>query len=189
MHELCLAKVNAGGTLIYIRNHLSYKTRNDLKIYISFELESTSIEIWNPKKINIIIRYPYKHPNVNINEFNEGYVNEILEKSCKENKTIFLLGDFNINLLNYDIHPLTNEFLDSLSSHYFIAHRLHPSSVKNNSTTLIDNTLSNMTVPNIISGYLGAPISDHLPQYLLDLNNFFNSSYPKSNTYERLTKI
>ena len=50
---------------------------------------------------------------MNINEFNNDYLNELLEKLSKENKTIFLLGDFNINFLNYDIHPPTNEFLDS----------------------------------------------------------------------------
>ena len=46
---------NACGTLIYIRNHLSYKTRNDLKIYESFVLESTFIQICNPTKMSIII--------------------------------------------------------------------------------------------------------------------------------------
>ena len=51
---------------------------------------------------------------MSINEFNDDYLNELLDKLSKENKTIFLLGDFNINLLNYDIHPPTNEFLDTL---------------------------------------------------------------------------
>ena len=46
---------NAGVTLIYIRNHLSYKNRNDLKIYKSLELESTFIETFNPKKTNIVM--------------------------------------------------------------------------------------------------------------------------------------
>ena len=50
---------------------------------------------------------------MNINEFNDDYLNELLDKLSKENKTIFLLGDFNINLLNYDINPPTNELLDS----------------------------------------------------------------------------
>ena len=44
-YEFCPTEANAGGTLIYIRNHLSYKTRNDLKIYKSFELESTFFRI------------------------------------------------------------------------------------------------------------------------------------------------
>ena len=54
---------------------------------------------------------------MNTNEFNDDYLNELLEKLSKENETIFRFGGFNINLLNYDIHPLTNELLDPLSSH------------------------------------------------------------------------
>ena len=96
-YEFCPMEAKADGTLIYIRNHLSYKMRNDLKIYKSFELESTFIEICNPKKTNVIIGCIYKHPNVNINEFNDDYLNELLDKLSKENKTIFLFGDFNIN--------------------------------------------------------------------------------------------
>ena len=121
---------------------------------------------------------------MNINEFSDDYLNELLDKLSKENKTIFLLGDFSINLLNYDIHPPTNEFLDSLSSHYFLPHILQPSRVTTNSKTLID-IFSNMAVPNIISGNLTASISDHLPQFLVARNIFFNASYPKSNNYER----
>ena len=41
----------SAGTLLYIANHLSYKCRNDLNIYKKNELESTFIEIVNPKKI------------------------------------------------------------------------------------------------------------------------------------------
>ena len=49
-YEFCPMEAKAGGTLIYISNHLSYKRRNNLKIYKSFELESTFTEICNPKK-------------------------------------------------------------------------------------------------------------------------------------------
>ena len=122
---------------------------------------------------------------MDINEFNDDYLNELLDKLSKENKTIFLLGDFNINLLNYDIHPPTNEFLDSLSSYYFLPHILQPSRVTTNSKTLIDNTFSNMVVLGIIFGNLTASISSHLPQFLVAPNIFFNASYPKSNNYER----
>ena len=53
-----------------MRNYLPYRTRNDLKIYKSFELESTVIEVYNPTKTNIIIGCIYKYPNMAINEFN-----------------------------------------------------------------------------------------------------------------------
>ena len=51
---------------------------------------------------------------MDLNEFNDKYVNKLLDNITKENKTTFLLGDFNIGLLKYDSHTSTNEFLDSL---------------------------------------------------------------------------
>ena len=98
---------------------------------------------------------------------------------------LFLLGDFNINLLNYDIHPPANEFprLTFISLHF--SHILQPCRVTSNSKTLIDNIFSNLVVPKIISGNLAASISDHLPQFLVAPNIFFNASYTKSNNYER----
>ena len=36
---------SAGDTLLYIKNHLSYKLRNDLCIYKPVKLESTFIEL------------------------------------------------------------------------------------------------------------------------------------------------
>ena len=52
---------------------------------------------------------------MDLNEFNDYYINNFLDKLSKENETVFLLGDFNIDLLNYDQHSLTNQFLDFLA--------------------------------------------------------------------------
>ena len=49
-YEFFPTDANAGGTLVYIRNHLTYKTRSDLSIYKSFEVQSTIIEIYNLRK-------------------------------------------------------------------------------------------------------------------------------------------
>ena len=76
---------------------------------------------------------------MDLNEFNDYYINNLLDKLSKENKTVFLLGDFNIDLLNYDQHSLTNEFLDSLSSHMLLPHIVQPKRIRNNSKTLIHN--------------------------------------------------
>ena len=110
----------AGGTLLYIANHLSYKCRNDLNIYKKNELESTFIQIVNPKKSNIIVRVIYRHPSMDLTDFNCNYLNKLLENISKEQKSIFLLRDFNVNLLNYNEHNQTNEFLNSLASNSFI---------------------------------------------------------------------
>ena len=47
--EFTPTETSAGGTLLYITNHLSDKCCNDLNIYKKNELESTFIEIVNPK--------------------------------------------------------------------------------------------------------------------------------------------
>ena len=49
-HESCPTESAPGGTLLYIGNNHSYKTKNDLCIHKSTELESKFIEILNLKK-------------------------------------------------------------------------------------------------------------------------------------------
>ena len=112
-------------------------------------------------------------------------INKLLENICKEQKSIFLLGDFNVNLLNYNEHNETNEFLDSLASSLFIPLILQPTRITSHSNTLIDNIFSNVLDPYIILSNLTATISDHLPQFAIIPNMFGNISGNKSNIYER----
>ena len=58
-----------------------------------------------------------------------NYLNKLLENISKEQKSAFLLGDFNVNLLNYNEHNQTNEFLDSLVSNSFIPLILQPTKI------------------------------------------------------------
>ena len=89
---------------------------------------------------------------MNINESNNYYLNELLDKLSIENEAIFLLSDFNFNFVKYNIHLPTNEFLDSLSPRYFLLYILQSSREKQNSKILKDNTVFNMLVLNIIYG-------------------------------------
>ena len=91
----------------------------------------------------------------------------------------------NVNLLNYNEHNQTNEFLDSLASNSFIPLILQPTRITSHSNTLIDNIFSNVIDPDIISGNLTATISDHLPQFAIIPNMFGNILGNKSNIYER----
>ena len=127
----------------------------------------------------------YKHPSTDLIDFNCNYVNKILENISKEQKSIFLLGDFNVNLLNYNENNQTNKFLDSLASNSFIPLMLQPTRITSHSNTLIDNVFSNVIDPDIISGNLTATISDHLPQFATIPNMFANILGNKSNIHER----
>ena len=183
--EYCPTESSAGGTVLYIKNSLSYISRPDLQLYKSNQLESNFVEIINHKKTNIVIGCIYRHPSMDLEEFNECYLGMLLEKLSKENKTVFLMGDFNVDLLKYDKHNLTNEFLDSLSSNYFLPLILLPTRITMSSKTLIDNIFSNKISQNITSGNISASISDHLPQFSIIPEIFSNVSFPKSNIFER----
>ena len=118
-------EASAGGTLPYFGNQLSCKCCNDLNIYKKNELESTFIEIVNPN----IVRVIYRHPSMDHPDFNCNYLNKLWENISKEQKSIFLLGDLNVNLLNYNEHNQKNEFLDSLASNSFIPLILQPTRI------------------------------------------------------------
>ena len=183
--EFTPTETSAGGTLLYIANHLSYKCCNDLNIYKKNELESTFIEIVNPRKSNIIVGVIYRQTSMDLTDFNCNYLNKLLENVSKEQKYIFRLGDFNVNPLKYNEHNQTNELLDSLASNSFIPLILQPTRITSHSNTLIDNVFSNVIDSDIISGNLTATISDHLLQFAIIPNMFGNNPGNKSTIHER----
>ena len=75
---------NKGGSFLYSSTDLSYKTRNDLKVYKSKELESIFIE----KFKNAIVGCIYNHPKLAIDEFNSNFLSPMLEKVSFKNKEV-----------------------------------------------------------------------------------------------------
>ena len=102
---------------------------------------------------------------------------------CPKNKISVFLGDFNLNLLNYNDHQPTNDFLDSLASNSFIPYILHPTRITSHSKTLIDNIFSNYISHEIISGNITATISDHLSPNFHLLLTFCQIFLPKNLTF------
>ena len=127
----------------------------------------------------------YRHPSIDLTDFNCNYLNKLLENISKEQKSIFLLGDFNVNLLSYNEHNQTIEFLDSLAFNSFMPLILQPTKITSYSNTLIDHIFPNIIDPDTVSGNLTATISDHLPQSAIIPNMFGNILGNKSNIYER----
>ena len=113
----------AGGTLPYTNKRLSYQLRNDIRIYDPEKTESIFIEIICSKSTNVIVGCIYKHPTLPINDFTNEFISPLLLKLQKElSKIIFLLGDFNIDLLKYEISDSVNSFIDTLSSNFLLLH-------------------------------------------------------------------
>lgn len=168
---------SAGGALLYISSKLSYKQRPDLTkiFYKSKELESIFVEISQNKKCNIIVASIYKHPLMPIDEFNSNFLNPLLEKVSTENKTLMLLGDFNIDLLKAESNSKVSNFLDIMGSHSLVPSILMPTRITTESKTLIDNIFISSTHKDSLAGNIVCNISDHLPQFV-----FFNNTMQQS---------
>ena len=82
----------------------------------------------------------------------------------------YLLGDYNINLLNTDKHAASQDFVDIMFSHSFFPTITKPTRVTDKSATLIDNIFYNNYVQNTgsLTGILYTGISDHFPIFHID---------------------
>lgn len=172
---------SAGGVGMYLKNNIKFVQRDDLS-FISNLCETLWIEIKNPKQKNILCAVMYRHPSTSIDLFTE-HLNETLNKIEGENKYCFLMGDFNINLLNYDSHSSTEIFFNSLTSSFFHPLISGPTRVTNHSATLIDNIFFNSLEHYTISGNLLYDLSDHLPNFVII--NKFCSLPPKVKLFKR----
>ena len=125
-------------------------------------MESLFIQICNAGK-SIIVGVVYKPPNVDLPSFNTAFGN-LLARLHSERKPCYLLGDFNINLLNTDKHRETENFLNLLYAHGFYPLIDKPTRITPNSSTLIDNILTNVHPSSIKNSSIWiTDISDHLP--------------------------
>ena len=159
-----------GGALLYIKDNLNGRPlkKLDKLMYKSKQLESIFVEICNKGKKNIIVGCIYRHPSMELSDFNDNYLNPLLEEITTKEKTIFLLGDFNIDLMKIDCDSNTSYFFDSMTSKLFVPHIIHPTRITSTTRTLIDNIYSNSTnFLQGISGNITISISDHLAQFLI----------------------
>ena len=108
------------------------------------EFETLWVEINTGSKCkNIIICCAYRHPDTDASRFIEHF-EHTLSKTDK-NKVICIVENFNINLSNSGTHSDTNNFLNSMISHYLLPHVLQPTGVTDYSATVIGNIFTNAT--------------------------------------------
>ena len=129
---------SGGGVGLYLENNLDYKIRSNLKFVNSKLTDSLFVEVTVPKGKNIIIGVVYRAPRADLAEFVKDF-NEVIDKITKENKICYVMGDFNVNLMNYQTNNLTGEFLDIMYSNLLCPMINRPTRITSHTATLIDN--------------------------------------------------
>lgn len=176
----------AGGTALYISDSLNYQPRKDLEKlgYKSKLVESTFVEVECNRSKNIIVGCIYKHPVMSIKDFNENVLTLVLDKISKEGKRCVIMGDFNINLLNYNQNDHIKSFIDIMQSNLIAPTINLPTRITPETETLIDNIVISPFDSKLFSGNLLVGITDHMPQVLI-ISNEYNSKQDNNQSYQR----
>ena len=77
------------------------------------------------------------------------------------------MGDFKINLLNFESHPDTETFINTLGSYSFQPQILKPTRITEHTATLIDHIYFNSLQHHLVSGNILCDLTDHLPNFLI----------------------
>jgi len=175
-----------GGVALYIKSELQQKKIQDVKIANVFEYICAEILLTNCKKI--IIGTIYRAPNADHTIFNDQLKNIIM---LQKNKTFYLCGDFNIDLLKIANNNYVSNFLDLMYSNGLYPLINKPTRITAHSKSIIDNIYTSELVVNNTSGLIINDISDHLPVFTVC--NYRHDKYvdvsvkSKQRTYNELT--
>ena len=179
----CRQRRRGGGVSLYIHSLLQYKTRPELQL--GGEVNSVFVEILknslNAKK-NVICGCIYRPPSMSLVTFNK-LLCDMFGKILRENKYIYLIGDFNVNILHDVPGGLsTQEFKNIFSTNYCFPLINIPTRVTMNSASLIDNMYSNFPAQGNVcdSGVLKTSISDHYAIFCIANNAVVNKTCTQS---------
>ena len=132
---------NGGGTCLFIHNSLTFLKSSDLCVNNN-DIESLSIEIVYANNKNSIVNVTYRQPAGNIEVFDDSFKKILLPKKDK-NKPIYITGDLNLNLLDYNTNAKVKSLLDIIFAHSFVPLINKPTRISKNNATVIDHILTN----------------------------------------------
>ena len=157
-----------------------------MQIYCPKEVESVFIELTIPNKPNFIVRTVYKHSLMQHYKFNNDFPENLFNKIQTKRKFSVLAGDFNLNLIKYSKTTGINHFLEIILSHNFMPQITLPTRVTSRTATLIGNILINSYKNKCTSGDITTSVSDHIPQFLMNLQR---PNIQEKKTLKQLSEI
>ena len=186
---------NAGGGVgIWVDSDLEYTVLENLSVFEPHFFESLFIKIkTNRNKFTIIgnIYRPNTGPLADLKSFLEK-LGDILNKiyndpELKKCEDIQLIGDFNMDLLQYKTHNLTGQYVDMLLGNGLLPLITQPTRVFGRSATIIDHISSSYRTDLYRTGILLSCLSDHFPIFYVRNCNF--KKILQTNKYIDIRKI
>ena len=130
-----------------------------------------SVPLSNEYKIIGNVYRPNSAPLADLAKAISTHQNIILGlKSNKSHKScdFQILSDFNVNILNFAQHELTNTYLESMFSAGLLPVITRPTRIHHMSATLIDHIFESNKSNRYIAGILLTSLSDHFPTFYIE---------------------
>ena len=176
-----------GGVSIFVRSTLSVSCIDALTLNLDF-IESTGVQI-KLEDFSVFVLGIYRPPCVtNIDMFFDSF-SDLLTEFNAPNKYVYIVGDFNINMLSND--GMSGRLTEIMSSSLFSSLISLPTRLGSSSETLIDNIWTNNDLC-VRSGVFTVDITDHFPIFCTLSNGSFKSTILKrfrDHSEESLAKL
>ena len=163
---------NVGGVVMFVKNIYKILERKDLKIPFSSKVrvENLWVEITNKSGEKHIVSVIYRHPREDVKLFTDQIENSL--SKIENDRTIkhsVITGDFNIDLIKFDLNNNINDYLNTILQNSFVPTILLPTRVTDHTCTLIDHIyyFSRNANTNVASGNLLTDMSDHFANFLI----------------------
>ena len=155
-----------GGVARYVKQELTPKCLTSKSMVVNDVFECTIIEIQVSGYRNIIVSCIYRSPGSDVTVFSEHVEQLFLDLSLHKS-ICFLCGEFNIDISKHNSNRGIKYFLYTMYAIclYLLIDR--PTRISNQSFSLIDNIVTNVTNYNITSGIFINYITDHLPVFAI----------------------
>ncbi len=167
--SLCRDDGPRGGVGLFMKNDLNYKIREDISVFIPHVFESLFVEIINTKERNMIVGVIYRpntEPRADLDIFSSN-METIMDTINNNNMSSLIMGDMNVDILTFQNHRRTNEYLDGIFSHGFLPVITRPTRICSTSATLIDHMYTNDITSSYHSGITINDVADHFGTFCI----------------------
>lgn len=165
IHQQRAGNKQGGGVCMYIHKSLSFKILNEFCVSTDHN-ESLCIEIQNKNSKNKIINVTYRPPDGNTKPF-QSYLKTFLTKRNIQSKHVYLIGDVNLNLLDYENNSKVKNFVNLLFQNSMIPVINKPTRVFKDKASIIDHIYTNSLFTHVVNPrIIKTDVTDHFAIYI-----------------------
>ncbi len=179
------ASGRGGGLAIYVNQRVCDDT-NIESLKINPEPENTSgefqfvkIKDCKGKQKTVVIGNVYRSPSRKADSFNSLFDTVLQKLNRHAKKLVYIVGDFNQDLIRYDQDINSQNLIDCASNHGFVQIVSRPTRITDHSATIIDHVYTNCLDSTVSCNIVTHDISDHLA---------INTKVSLGSNYERISQ-